>query len=109
MRSRLYEPYTSQHVGSDGGQGAALVYRRDIRLLLPPPAAGSDADLGCVPRPTQGSGPTGADGWAGRPAGTAGIRPGTLCAARHPEDAVIRQATADARGRRQTSTWGGNA
>jgi hypothetical protein len=39
--SRLYEAYASQHAGTGGGEAAALIYRRDIRTLLPPPAAGS--------------------------------------------------------------------
>jgi 2-polyprenyl-3-methyl-5-hydroxy-6-metoxy-1,4-benzoquinol methylase len=47
LRSRLYEAYASQHAGSGGGEAAALVYRRDIRPLLPPPAAGPVVDLGC--------------------------------------------------------------
>jgi 2-polyprenyl-3-methyl-5-hydroxy-6-metoxy-1,4-benzoquinol methylase len=47
LRSRLYEAYASQHVGSGGEEAAALVYRRDIRPLLPPPAAGPVVDLGC--------------------------------------------------------------
>ena len=47
LRSRLYEAYASQHAGSGGGEAAALVYRRDIRPLLPPPAAGPAVDLGC--------------------------------------------------------------
>jgi hypothetical protein len=48
VRSRLYEVYASQHAGhgghgGHGGKGAAaLVYRRDIRPLLPQPAV----DLG---------------------------------------------------------------
>jgi len=47
LRSRLYEVYASQHAGGGGGEAAALVYRRDIRPLLPPPAAGPVVDLGC--------------------------------------------------------------
>jgi SAM-dependent methyltransferase len=47
LRSRLYEAYASQHVGSGGDEAAALVYRRDIRPLLPSPAAGPVVDLGC--------------------------------------------------------------
>jgi 2-polyprenyl-3-methyl-5-hydroxy-6-metoxy-1,4-benzoquinol methylase len=47
LRSRLYEAYVSQHAGSDGGEAAALIYRRDIRPLLPPPAAGPVIDIGC--------------------------------------------------------------
>jgi 2-polyprenyl-3-methyl-5-hydroxy-6-metoxy-1,4-benzoquinol methylase len=47
LRSRLYEVYASQHVGGSGAQAAALIYRRDLRPLLPPPAAGPVIDLGC--------------------------------------------------------------
>jgi SAM-dependent methyltransferase len=47
LRSRLYEAYASQHAGSGGDEAAGLVYRRDIRPLLPPPAAGPVVDLGC--------------------------------------------------------------
>ena len=49
LRSRLYEAYASQHAGTGTGTGeaAALTYRRDIRPLLPPPAAGPVADIGC--------------------------------------------------------------
>ena len=47
FRSRLYEAYASQCAGHGGGEAAALVYRRDIRPLLPPPAAGPAIDLGC--------------------------------------------------------------
>lgn len=47
LRSRLYEAYATQHAGSGGDKAAALVYRRDIRPLLPPPAAGPVVDLGC--------------------------------------------------------------
>ena len=47
LRSRLYEAYASQHAGCGGDEAAALVYRRDIRPLLPPPTAGPVVDLGC--------------------------------------------------------------
>jgi 2-polyprenyl-3-methyl-5-hydroxy-6-metoxy-1,4-benzoquinol methylase len=47
LRNRLYEAYASQHAGGSGGEAVALVYRRDIRPLLPPPAAGPIVDLGC--------------------------------------------------------------
>jgi 2-polyprenyl-3-methyl-5-hydroxy-6-metoxy-1,4-benzoquinol methylase len=47
FRSRLYELYASQHVGHGDGEAAALVYRRDIRPLLPPPGSGPVADIGC--------------------------------------------------------------
>ena len=46
LRSRLYEAYASQHAGDGGDNAAALVYRRDIRPLLPP-AIGPVIDLGC--------------------------------------------------------------
>jgi hypothetical protein len=45
LRSRLYEAYASQHAGSGGDEAAALVYRRDIRSLLPLPTAGPVVDL----------------------------------------------------------------
>jgi hypothetical protein len=45
LHSRLYEGYASQHVGS-GDETAALVYQRDIRPLLAPPAADLIADIG---------------------------------------------------------------
>ena len=47
LRSRLYEAYASQHAGQGSGEAAALVYRRDIRPLLPPPADGPAVDIGC--------------------------------------------------------------
>ena len=47
LRSRLYESYASQHAGTGSGEAAALVYRRDIRPLLPPPTAGPVVDIGC--------------------------------------------------------------
>ena len=47
LRGRLYESYASQHAGTGSGEAAALVYRRDIRPLLPPPAAGPVVDIGC--------------------------------------------------------------
>ncbi len=47
LRSRLYEAYATQHAGCSGQGAAALVYRRDIRPLLPVPAAGPVVDLGC--------------------------------------------------------------
>ena len=47
LRGRLYEAYASHHAGGGGDEAAALVYRRDIRPLLPPPAAGPVVDLGC--------------------------------------------------------------
>ena len=47
LRSRLYEAYASQHAGTGSGEATALVYRRDIRPLLPPPTAGPVVDIGC--------------------------------------------------------------
>ena len=47
VRSRLYEAYASQHAGCGGDEAAALVYRRDIRPLPPPPPDGPVVDLGC--------------------------------------------------------------
>lgn len=47
LRSRLYESYASQHAGDSGGEAASLIYRRDIRPLLPLPTAGPVVDIGC--------------------------------------------------------------
>ena len=47
LRNRLYQAYASQHAGHGGGEAAALVYRRDIRPLLPPPTVGPAVDIGC--------------------------------------------------------------
>jgi SAM-dependent methyltransferase len=47
LRSRLYEEYASQHAGHASGAAAALVYRRDIRPLLPRPSLGPALDIGC--------------------------------------------------------------
>jgi 2-polyprenyl-3-methyl-5-hydroxy-6-metoxy-1,4-benzoquinol methylase len=47
LRDRLYEAYASQHAGHGNGEATTLVYRRDIRPLLPPPAAGPVVDIGC--------------------------------------------------------------
>ncbi len=47
LRSRLYEAYASQHAGTGSGEAAELVYRRDIRPLLSPPATGPVMDIGC--------------------------------------------------------------
>lgn len=46
FRERLYQAYASQHAGPGGG-AAGLIYRRDIRPLLPAPAAGAVVDIGC--------------------------------------------------------------
>jgi 2-polyprenyl-3-methyl-5-hydroxy-6-metoxy-1,4-benzoquinol methylase len=47
LRRRLYEAYASQHAGYGGNEATALIYRRDLRPLLPPAAAGPVVDLGC--------------------------------------------------------------
>ena len=47
LRSRLYEAYATQHAGFGGDEAAGLVYRRDIRPLLPLPKAGPVVDIGC--------------------------------------------------------------
>ena len=47
LRKRLYDAYASQHAGSGDGAAAALIYRRDIRPVLPSPAAGAVLDIGC--------------------------------------------------------------
>jgi SAM-dependent methyltransferase len=47
LRDRLYEAYASHHAGRGDGEAAALVYRRDIRPLLPAPCAGPVLDIGC--------------------------------------------------------------
>ena len=46
LRGRLYEAYATQHAGCCGGKAAALVYRRDIRPLMPPPTAGPVVNIG---------------------------------------------------------------
>ena len=47
MRDRLYESYASQHSGSGSADATRIIYRRDIRPLLPPPSAGPVVDIGC--------------------------------------------------------------
>jgi SAM-dependent methyltransferase len=47
MRDRLYESYATQHSGAVSADATRLVYRRDIRSLLPPPSAGPVVDIGC--------------------------------------------------------------
>lgn len=47
LRGRLYESYVSQHSGVSSGAATRLIYQRDIRPLLPPPAAGPIVDIGC--------------------------------------------------------------
>jgi 2-polyprenyl-3-methyl-5-hydroxy-6-metoxy-1,4-benzoquinol methylase len=47
MRDRLYESYASQHGGAGSVGATRIIYRRDIRPLLPPPSAGPIIDIGC--------------------------------------------------------------
>ena len=47
LRDRLYESYASQHSGPGSADATRVVYRRDIRPLLPPPSAGPVVDIGC--------------------------------------------------------------
>jgi SAM-dependent methyltransferase len=47
LRTRLYESYVSQHGGCPPEDAVRMIYRRDIRPLLPRPAAGPVADIGC--------------------------------------------------------------
>jgi 2-polyprenyl-3-methyl-5-hydroxy-6-metoxy-1,4-benzoquinol methylase len=47
LRSRLYEAYATQHAGCGGDKAAALIYRRDIRPLLPSSSGGPVIDIGC--------------------------------------------------------------
>jgi len=47
LRDRLYETYASHQAGSSDGEAASLVYRRDIRPLLPAPGTGPVLDIGC--------------------------------------------------------------
>lgn len=47
LRDRLYRAYASQHAGQGDGRAAALVYRRDIRPLLPSPSGEPVVDIGC--------------------------------------------------------------
>jgi 2-polyprenyl-3-methyl-5-hydroxy-6-metoxy-1,4-benzoquinol methylase len=47
LRDRLYQAYASQHAGIGGRVAAALIYRRDIRPVLPPPGTGPVVDIGC--------------------------------------------------------------
>jgi len=46
-RDRLYATYASHLSGCANGAAAALIYRRDIRPLLPPPSVGAVLDIGC--------------------------------------------------------------
>ncbi|MDX6389665.1 MAG: hypothetical protein QOJ73_728 [Streptosporangiaceae bacterium] len=47
LRARLYEAYASQHASRGSGAATGLIYRRDIRPVLPPPSAGTVVDIGC--------------------------------------------------------------
>jgi 2-polyprenyl-3-methyl-5-hydroxy-6-metoxy-1,4-benzoquinol methylase len=47
LRDRLYQAYASQHAGRGDGEATALIYRRDIRPLLPHRADGPVVDIGC--------------------------------------------------------------
>lgn len=47
LRDRLYEAYASQHAGRGDSAATALIYRRDLRPLLPVPSAGPVLDIGC--------------------------------------------------------------
>jgi SAM-dependent methyltransferase len=47
LRARLYESYASQHSGPGSAGVALLIYRRDIRPLLPSRSAGLVMDIGC--------------------------------------------------------------
>jgi 2-polyprenyl-3-methyl-5-hydroxy-6-metoxy-1,4-benzoquinol methylase len=47
MRARLYEAYASQHAGHGSYAATRLIYRRDIRPLLPSRSLGPVLDIGC--------------------------------------------------------------
>jgi 2-polyprenyl-3-methyl-5-hydroxy-6-metoxy-1,4-benzoquinol methylase len=47
LRDRLYRAYASQHAGQSDGEATALIYRRDIRPLLPGHTDGQVIDIGC--------------------------------------------------------------
>ena len=47
LRGRLYESYVTQHAGRGAADATGLIYRRDIRPLLPSPPAGPVVDIGC--------------------------------------------------------------
>jgi len=47
MRDRLYQSYASQHSGAGSAGVTKIIFRRDIRPLLPPPSAGPIVDIGC--------------------------------------------------------------
>jgi hypothetical protein len=45
LRDRLYEAYASQHAGPGNGEATALIDRRNLRPLLPPPDMGPVIDI----------------------------------------------------------------
>lgn len=47
LRDRLYQAYASQHSGCGGAEASTLVYRRDIRPVMPSPEKGPVVDIGC--------------------------------------------------------------
>jgi 2-polyprenyl-3-methyl-5-hydroxy-6-metoxy-1,4-benzoquinol methylase len=47
LRERLYGAYASQHSGRSNGEASAIIYRRDIRPVLPHPRMGPVIDIGC--------------------------------------------------------------
>ena len=47
LRDRLYRAYASEHAALASTDAADLTYRRDIRPVIPPPAAGPVIDIGC--------------------------------------------------------------
>jgi 2-polyprenyl-3-methyl-5-hydroxy-6-metoxy-1,4-benzoquinol methylase len=47
VRDRLYASYASQHSGLGSPAATGIIFRRDIRPLLPPPSAGPVIDIGC--------------------------------------------------------------
>src|SRR5258708_3174966 len=47
LRGRLYASYESQHSGHGAAGATRLIYRRDIRPLLPPRSRGPVLDIGC--------------------------------------------------------------
>jgi SAM-dependent methyltransferase len=47
LRDRLYGAYVTQHSGRGSPDATRLMYRRDIRPMLPPPSAGPVVDIGC--------------------------------------------------------------
>ncbi|HEX3959160.1 MAG TPA: class I SAM-dependent methyltransferase [Trebonia sp.] len=47
LRDRLYGSYVSQHSGWAPDDAVRLIYRRDVRPLLPSPSAGPVVDIGC--------------------------------------------------------------